>query len=406
MPTKLRIVPDVQVCGFQMDAESLRTLAKNEPVAFLSKIQTEIDAGRFTWSQVRDLPQLYSRLSDLRVQAQMHDVNGMRAIMSSAFPLLCSGLTIAGLNAAYEAIPTIGQDLVAEMDDSKDITTIAAITSQDVGLDRVAEGHDYPEIGAGEEKYSIASKRNGRRISITKDMIEKNDVPAIVGRINALAEIMSEFGEKQTLQRVCDLHGSAASAAEPYVMHRNGAAASLYSATANTPSTRTPSGTRVNNNALVDGTDLDNARAVLAAMKNSRGERIAIPMSRCTLLVPDALAGVALKILNSELEPGVENELNNWGPRGAYRPRFRSTPKLDDISTTAWYLGWFEKQFVRKWATRAEYVELGETTESYLRSRVAYQARLAWNMEIGVQDHVYVVQSLSASTAPTAANVP
>jgi hypothetical protein len=92
--------------------------------------------------------------------------------------------------------------------------------------------------------------------------------------------------------------------------------------------------------------------------------------------------------------------------RGAYRPRFRSTPKLDDISTTAWYLGWFEKQFVRKWATRAEYVELGETTESYLRSRVAYQARLAWNMEIGVQDHVYVVQSLSASTAPTAANVP
>jgi hypothetical protein len=268
-----------------------------------------------------------------------------------------------------------------------------------VGLDRVAEGHDYPEIGAGEEKYSIASKRNGRRISITKDLIEKNDVPAIVGRINALAEIMSEFGEKQTLQRVCDLHGSAASPAEPYVMHRNGAAATLYSATANTPSTRTPSGTRVNNNALVDGTDLDNARAVLAAMKNSRGERIAIPMSRCTLLVPDALAGAALKIMNSELEPGVENELNNWGPRGQYRPQLRSSPKLDDLSTSAWYLGDFKRQFRRKWKLRFEYVTLGADTESYLRSRVAFQARLAWDCEVGAVDYVYVVQSIEASTA-------
>ncbi|MFH1570541.1 MAG: hypothetical protein ABIL09_21305, partial [Gemmatimonadota bacterium] len=371
-------------------------------------IQEEIDAGRFTWSQVRDLKQLYARLGDLQVQAQMHDVGEMRSIMTSAFPLLCSGLTIAGLNAAYEAVPTIGQELVTEIDDPKDVTTLAGITSQDVGLDRVDESRDFPEIGAGEEKYTVTGLRNGRRISITKDMIEKNDVTGIVGRINALAEIMSEFVEKMTLQRVCDVHGSASSAAEPYVMHRNGAAASLYSATADTPSTRTPSGTRILNNALVDTTDLDAARAVLSAMKNSRGERIAIPLSRCILLVPDALLGTALKIRGSQLQPSVENEVNNWGPVGAFQPRVLSSPKLDDLSTTAWYLGWFPRQFVRVWGLRAEYVELGETTESYLRNRTAYQARMAWRVGVGVQDHNLVVQSLSgtvAATAPTAANV-
>jgi hypothetical protein len=180
----------------------------------------------------------------------------------------------------------------------------------------------------------------------------------------------------------------------------------LYSSTANTPSTRTPSGTRVTNNALVDETDLDAVRSVLAAMKNERGKRIAIPISRCTLLVPDALAGVANKLLNSEYVPGVVNEVSSWGPRGQYRPKLRTSPKLDDISTTAWYLGQFDKQFVRKWKLRMEYMMLTGDTESKLRARIAAQFRIAWNCEIGARDHVYVVQSLSGTTAPTTANVP
>jgi len=73
---------------------------------------------------------------------------------------------------------------------------------------------------------------------------------------------------------------------------------------------------------------------------------------------------------------------------------------LDDLSTTVWYLGWFEKQFKRKWKLRFEYVTLGQDTESYLRSRIAFQARLGWDVEIGATDYVYVVQCLSATTAP------
>jgi len=77
-----------------------------------------------------------------------------------------------------------------------------------------------------------------------------------------------------------------------------------------------------------------------------------------------------------------------------------SSPKLDDYSTSAWYLGMFPRQFRRKWKLRAEYVTLGQDTESYLRSRIAFQMRVAWDCEIGAVDYVYVVQCLSGTTAP------
>ncbi len=298
-------------------------------------------------------------------------------------------------------VPTIGQDLVTDVDDNKRVSIYAAITSMDVNEDKVKEGDDFPEISAGEEKYEIRSLRNGRRLSITAETIEENDVTNIVDRINALAEIANERIEEQTLRRVCDIDGSADSATEPYVLRPDGSGTGPYSATANTPGTRAPSGTRVKSNALADDTDLENARALLVKMLNSRGKRINIPMSQAQLVVPDALIGIATYLTKSELMPGTVNELNVWGPRGRYQPQIVSSPKLDDLSTSAWYLGNFKKQFRRKWKLRMEYVTLGMDTESFLRSRIAFQARIAWDVEIGALDYVYVVQNLSGTVAPT-----
>ncbi len=397
-----RITPEVYVVGRQLDMDSLQTLAKRDPASFAKRTQELIDKGELRWDRVRSLPGLFNKLDGVSVPAVINIAGETRAIMASAFPLLAGGMTIAGVQAAYDAVPTIGQELVDDTEDNKKVSTYAAITSEDTKIDRVDEAKDFPEIGAGEEKYEVRSKRNGRRISITGEMIEENDVANIVRRVNALGEIANEMIEKQTLLRVTDNNGSAASAAEPYVLRLNGSGTALYSSTANTPGTRAPSGTRVQNNALVDETDLEASRAVLAAMKNSRGERILIPMSRCILLVPDALAGTASKLTQSEYQPGVENEINNWGPRGMYRPRVVSSPKLDDISTTAWYLGDFRRQFIRKWKLRFEYVTLTTDTQAFLQSRIAFQARLAWDCEIGALDYVYVVQNISATSAPTA----
>jgi len=184
------------------------------------------------------------------------------------------------------------------------------------------------------------------------------------------------------------------------VLHLNGSGRSLYTTTMTYLTRAHASGTRVTTNSLVDDTDLENARVRLAGMKNERGERVFIPMNRCILLVPDALQNVAWRILNSEMTPGVEGEVSPWGTKGAYRPKLVSSPLLDDLSTSAWYLGDFRRQFVRKWKLRFESVSLGMDTESYLRQRIAFQARVGWDCEVGARDYIYAVQSIAATTAP------
>src|SRR5690606_12110260 len=112
-------------------------------------------------------------------------------------------------------------------------------------------------------------------------------------------------------------------------------------------------------NALADASDLEAARQRLAGMKNSRGKRIAIPISETQLVVPDAVVPTAQTILNSQFTPGVVGEVNPWGPQGSYRPKRLSSPKIDArVSTSAWLLGNCKKQFRRKWALRMEMVTM------------------------------------------------
>ena len=381
----------------------LRSLAQNAPAEFVGKIEAGVNDGHLKLSDMRDMRSLYQNLADVSVPITIEVAGVQRAITASAFPILTGTLAIAAINEAYNSVPSIGGELVTEMEDNKKVTTIAALHTLDKNVDEVKETEDFPEIGTDEEKVEIRHKRNGRKLTISAEAIEENEVADIVTRINALGEIAGEWVEEQTLERVTDHYGCAATPAEPYVYRPAGSGTQLYNHTANNPGTRAPSGTRVQSNTLYDETSLSAARTVLRAMKNARGKRINIPWSEVYFLVPDALEGTLMKIINSELVPGVENEVSNWGPRGKYYiplNRVLSTPKLDDYSTSAWYMGAFKRQFKRKWKLRFEYVTLGTDVQAYLNSRIAFQARIAWDVEIGATDYVFVIQSLSGTTAP------
>ena len=397
---KPRIVSNVERHGGGLDLQALRSLAQSHPTEFVRRTGDLIDAGEFAWSDVRDLKAFYNAFCDVQVDVDVRLHGRVRTVTSSAFPVLSGNLTVAGINAAYEAVPTIGDLLVSDFDSAKETATIVGLLAEvQSNLER-KEGEPYTLVGAGEERFDILSNPKGLRMQITQEMIERNDVENAIARINYLGEVPREEIEEQTLRRVTDHDGSAASGAEPYVLHIGKTASALFSTTANTPGTRAPSGTRLTNNALVDTTDLDAARTRLVTMLNSRGKRIAMPVSSMTLLVPDALEATAQTILNSTQTPGVFGEQNPWGPQGSRRPRLLSSPKLDDLSTGAWYLGSFEKQFLRKWAFRMEMVTMSGDIATYLRSRIAFEARVAWDCEIGATDYVYVVQNLSGTTAP------
>lgn len=390
--------------GRRLSLSELRTLAKNEPKDFIHKVNAGVACGKLSLKDIRDWRGLYAHLADVQVPVTIEMAGAQRAISASAFPIFTGTLAIAAINEAYQGVPSIGESLVTDFEDSKKITSIGAIHSLDkAGVDEVKELKDFPEIGVDEEKVEIRHKRNGRRLTISAEATEENEIADIVTRINALGEIAGEWIEEQTIERVMDYAGSAAAPAEPYVYRPAGSGTALYSSTANTPGTRAPSGTRITNNALVDETDLDAARTRLRSMRNARGKRINIPWSEVFILVPDAVEGTLMKIINSEMVPGVENEKSNWGPVGKYYiplNRILSTPKLDDYSTSAWYMGCFKRQFKRKWKLRFEYVTLGQDTQAYLNSRVAAQFRLAWDVEIGATDYVYVIQCLSGTDSP------
>jgi len=388
-----------------IDYNALGALAAKKPREFARFVQEKIASGEFSWDKIDSLPHLFAALADVQVPVEMplFRTGVMATITTSAFPLVTGGLSIARFNAAYQAVPTIGQELVTDFDDSRKVTVVANLYGMDNNPnDTVKEGDDFPMVGASEDGTVIGHKREGRRLAITAETIEENDIPGFTRQIDFLADFAANSAEKQTIRRVCDVDGSGAAPAAPYVYRplSSTAGATLYSATANTPGTQAPSGTRINNNALVDTTDLDLARARLATYRDRNAEPIAIPLSECILLVPDALLATALKYTGSELLPGEENSLNNWGPRGTFRPRVLSSPRLDVYSTGAWYLGNFRKQFQRKWKLRFEYVTLAGNTQRFLEARIAFQARIAWDCEIGATDYVYVVQSLAATTPP------
>jgi len=407
---KRPLISKFSLVGQDMNISSMRDLARAEPETFARRVEDLVEkrdaSGErmLSWGKIRNLRGLFEALAPEKVTVQMPLIEGgeVRAVQASAFPIFTGSLTRVGLNDAYEAVPTIGQDLVTETDSNKKITHYAAAHALDAGTTQVEEGRDFPEIGASQETYWVGHKRNGRRLSITAEMIEENDVAGLVDKVNKLGEIAAEIIEEQTLSRVMDIDGSGSSPAEPYALHKDNAGVALYQTDADPLTRLSASGNRITTNILADHTDLSTARKRLASFTNERGKRVAIPVGSMVLLVPDALLETALAILGSEKVSGVVNEKSNWGPNGRFRPTLLSSPKLDDWDTGVWYLGDFRKQFVRKWKLRMEYVTLGNSTESYLRSRLAAQFRLAWDVEVGARDYVYVVQNLPATTAPSA----
>lgn len=381
----------------------IRNLAMNEPNEFVAKLQKGADDGKFQLDTLKDLKSLYQGLAPIAIPIEVEHHGIRRSVTTSAFPVLTSIAAVAQINQAYAEVESIGGELVTEFDDPKKVTVVAQLHTLDVDKDEVKEREDFPEIGTSEESVEIRHRLNGRKITYTVQSIMENDAQDIVRRTNLIGQIAGERIEEQTLKRITDYDGSASAPLEPFVYRPNGIGTAIFSDSNDTPGPRAPSGTEIQNNALQDQSDLEKSRIRLAEMKNERGQRIGIPMSKVQILVPNGVIGKLLSVLNSENVPGVIGERSSWGPLGRWnipQNRVHTTSKLDDLSSSAWYYGAFKLQFMRKWKMRMEVVTMGSDTQAYLDSLIAFQARIAWDVEIGANDYVFVIRNLSGVTAP------
>lgn len=417
--------PEVLRAGEELDAAALRNKAQADPDGFVDLVRGLCDAKvsmirgeahresvdertarNFSFARMtpENFRAMKDALGDLEISAK-DPLNRTRGVTTSAFPLLTSALAVVGVSEAYEAVETIGEELVTDVDDRKKQSAFAGVLSLTKDdHTRKNELEDYAQISAGEEAYHIGHLDQGLQVVIGQELLEEADLPNIAARLTMVGEIARELLEEQTLKRVTDHDGSAASGAEPYALHgpSSSAGQALFVAV-NTALSRLPStGNRITSNPLSDQANLEAARARLAGMTNSRGKRIVIPPSERVLLVPDALLLRAWSLLNSVGTPGVFNEANFFGPGGPARPRaLLSSSKLDDLSSSAWYYGAPRRQFRRKWKLRPEVSTFaGNSTEAYTSRRQAMRVRIAWDVEIGAVDYVYWLQNLSGTTAP------
>ena len=383
--------------GRALDVHSLKLKAESDPKSFIPQVReiTGLDHRTGNALSGEEAKKRYGfapvRLSDVGSLRELRDVlRGVEVqtrspnVTTGAFPALASSLAIREVTQAYESVPTVGQELVTDIDDHKKQTFLVNLLHKDNENKKLLEGDDYPLMSADEEKFSVGHRRNGRRMQITEETLMEIEAAGFAARLTGLGSVAADEIEELTLERVSGTS----------VLTFKGSATTLFASNNTTLPRLGTSGNLVTSNALMDASDLENARLLLAAMKNGRKKRIYIPTSRMKLLVPDALLVTADKILGSEMTPGVRNELNPWGPRGRHRPGVVSSPKLDDVSTSAWYLGDFAAQFVRKFKKRPTIaISAGTGTDAYVRCGQAMHISVSWDCEVGCRDYVYVVKS-------------
>lgn len=221
------------------------------------------------------------------------------------------------------------------------------------GPTEVPEGHPYEE-STFEEKYVATDEtKQGRILSINEELIAFDQTGEINRRALALGYYLRQERERTIVRAVTD----ADQAAGKYVYRPNGTGQQLYKAngsnrnwigSGNTTSTSFNAAVP-----LVDWTDIDFALRYRATeVKDDRIDGTARPivMPVKQLLVPEALRGSALSIINSteinttngDLETRVANPVHNL-------VEVLSSPFIDEQGGQAvndWYLGDFKRQFV------------------------------------------------------------
>jgi len=365
----------------------LRSLLRNDQGDFDRHTMALLKAKKLRPEQI-SIRAAYDALWDSTVTQYVEDpASGqLRAVVTSAFPVLTGNTVINRITEAFEGVPVIGDQLVREYRADEAVTRIARLETSDAAMPEVKEGADYTEMSAGEGYFTIGDKKYGRVIRITDEMVRRDQTGLVLSWAGTLGEMMAKWREKLTLNRVCDtlLNGV-------YVYQPSGTNTALYSTVARAHGTNKKAA-----NPLADNTDLDFARALLAAMTDDAGEPILATAD--VLLIPDALLTVAQKILNSELVPGIANEVSAWGPRGAFRPRLLSSPYLDTFTngTTSWYLGNPARQFIRKTSVEMETTQMGQTSEDMFKADIKAQFKVRWAGEVGADGYEYFIQSTAA----------
>jgi hypothetical protein len=243
------------------------------------------------------------------------------ALQSTVFPKAVGALIHKKVLDAYEATPTIGDQLVTIVPSNKKTETIVGFTAAETP-ELVPEGTPYQDSSLGEKFVTIDNYKYGRLISITEETVMFDQTGQIINRCQDIGEKAALFREKQIVQAVCSL--------DTTVYKPGGVATSFYSNTLHSNAV----------NAGLSGTGLASIKDLMDAQTDSEGDPILINRSNLILLVPSELEITAYNLMRAQQVLGSNNnDPNYW--QGAYK--ILSSPFM--TSATNYFIGDFKRDF-------------------------------------------------------------
>ncbi len=264
------------------------------------------------------------------------------AVDSSTFPKITGALINKVVQEAYDLEYGIGDQLVTKIKATQLDDVIVGFADDDV-MQVVPELMPYQEGSVTEKYHKIKSRKFGRIVSVSDEMVKFDQTNQVVSRAKRVGEMAKAKYEEIVIGAVVGYVNSGVYAA----WRPAGTAVTLYSAASTDPySTAAGTLNNLNTNILADETDLDEATAAIAGYTDENGVLMGITPK--ILFTAMALMGIGRRITRTQaittanfVQKTYDVYSQELGIKHIYSPYVDSLkgPKY-------WYYGDPKKQFV------------------------------------------------------------
>jgi hypothetical protein len=308
---------------------------------------------------------------------------------SSAFPKITGALINKTIQEAYDLTPGVGDQLVRTLQASQKDDTIVGFTGIDE-LVEVVEGDEYQQAEFGEKYHKIATRKFGKIISLTEEMIRFDQTGQMIMRAQSIGEAAKYQKEYIIMYAICEK----ATTGQYASWRPGGTSTALYSDTSTDP--YGPSALdNVITSKLVDETDIGDALAEFASMVDEKSRYLAIKPTHLLTglsyeMVARKLAYSTSSIIATE-NSGVINPM-----KGQFEPV--ASPFVDAfLGAPYWLYGDFKKQFVYVEVFPVQTFQAPPGNPQEFNRDVKYQYKTRLQGGCGAISNRFVIRSTGAS---------
>lgn len=322
-------------------------------------------------------------------------------LLTNSFQTVTQALLSSAVIEGYQRdYGYIGDQLVTTMRSTRQTEKIPGFTALD-GPKEVSEGHPYPETGFEDKFVTTTAYKKGRIISVSTESLLFDQTGQINIRMRDIGEAVRQERERVIVRGVQDADSSTRPVFRP-----GGTAEALYSSSnLNLIGTSGVTGF-TSANPLTDWTSVDTVLKMRATkIVDDRVDGTPLPIAglnsnRCKILVPETLYSTGWYIANASGQvkntASAVNETNFSNPVQGFIGGLLKSPFVDEVSTTTWYYGDFQRQFIWQEIMPLETFVQGADSEAGFERDTAMRIKVRYYGGIAARDSYLVTKVLGA----------